>query len=280
MSEAVAEPGAAEPAAPAAEPTEPTPAGAPPVGAEPAAPAEPGAPTEPAAPEAAPAEPTIDPRELQAELEYVRSQNTELAAWIQQQEQQGQQPGAAAPAAGEPDIYDEFGNVDAVKLLQAQRSIVQEEMATLRGELQQAETNRMQQEREAEGHQNALDMIADDVARNGEFASDPKADEQARHRVYARAEELLTTELVHRYGATARAAEIAIARAAAEERAYISGLRGEGATQQANRLATLAGAASDGGTGATGGVEGTPAFKSPGEVVDYYASKAREVAAA
>jgi hypothetical protein len=62
-------------------------------------------------------------------------------------------------------------------------------------------------------------------------------------------------------------------RAAEEERTYLNSVRGQGAAQAANRLSTLANAAAEPGNGATGGIAGVPEFKSPREVVEFYARR-------
>jgi hypothetical protein len=229
----------------------------------------------PAAPEA----PTVDPAELQAELEYTRAQLAELADYLQQQPQQQQQQ---QPVAGQPDLsgfVDEFGQLTPEGLLQA-LAVQQQAIERSIDERFRQIAEPMQAQREAEAYQaglaSAQDMLGDNIARLGEFASDPAADQIARERVLDRAEALMP-EIQQRFGSNPRAAEIAIQRAADEERQYLNSVRGQGAAQATNRLATLAGAASEPGNGATGAVAGVPEFKSPQEVVQYYAAQARAI---
>jgi hypothetical protein len=238
---------------------------------------------EPAAP-AAPETPAVDPVELQAQLEYMQSQYSELANYLQSLEQPQQQQAQQAGPAGldMAGLVDEFGQLTPEGLLQAlavqQKSITQ----AIEQRFQQfAQPFEAQREEQAynEGIESAKDILGDNVARFGEFASDPQADEIARDRVLDRAGSLLSDpSFQSQYGGnTPRAAEIAIQRAAEEERTYLNSVRGQGAAQAANRLSTLANAASEPGNGATGGIAGVPEFKSPQEVVQFYAQQARQI---
>lgn len=277
LSEAgAADAGAAEPAAAAADPA---PALEPLAGGDAA-----GAVADPA-PEAAPAapeQPAVDPAELQAELEYTRTQLSELAQYLQSQQAQPQQqpaaPGQGLDIAG---LVDEYGQITPEGLLQAlavqQQSITQ----AIEQRFEQF-TQPFAEQREAqaynEGLESAKDILGDNVARFGEFAADPQADEIARDRVLNQADAILTDPgFQARYGNTPRAAEIAIQQAAEQERQYLNSVRGQGAAQATNRLATLAGAATEPGAGTNGGVAGQPEFNSPGEVVKHYAALARQI---
>jgi hypothetical protein len=277
LSEVPAAPEAAEPAAPAgADVVDPL--------AEGAAAGDATAGLEPAAPAAAPEAPSVDPGELQAQLEYMQSQYSELAQYVQSLEQpQQQQAGAPAPQGLDmAGLVDEFGQITPdglVQLLAVQQQSITQAIEQRFNQIAEP----MQAQREAEaytaGLESAKDILGDNVSRFGEFASDPQADEIARDRVLDRADAILSDPSFQgRYGGnTPRAAEIAIQRAADEERQYLNSVRGQGAAQAANRLSTLAGAASEPGAGAPGGVAGVPEFKSAADVRNYYAAKAREI---
>lgn len=239
---------------------------------------------EPAAPAAAPEAPSVDPGELQAQLEYMQSQYAELAGYVQSLEQpQQQQAGAQAPQGLDlAGLVDEFGQITPdglVQLLAVQQQSITQAFEQRFNQIAEP----MQAQREAEaytaGLESAKDILGDNVSRFGEFASDPQADGIARDRVLDRADAILSDPSFQgRFGGnTPRAAEIAIQQAAEEERTYLNSVRGQGAAQAANRLSTLAGAAAEPGAGAPGGVAGVPEFKTPADVRNYYAAKAREI---
>jgi hypothetical protein len=239
---------------------------------------------EPAAPAATPEAQSVDPGELQAQLEYMQSQYSELAQYVQSLEQpQQQQAGAPAPQGLDmAGLVDEFGQITPdglVQLLAVQQQSITQAIEQRFNQIAEP----MQAQREAEaynaGLESAKDILGDNVSRFGEFASDPQADGIARDRVLDRADAILSDPSFQgRFGGnTPRAAEIAIQQAAEEERTYLNSVRGQGAAQAANRLSTLAGAAAEPGAGAPGGVAGVPEFKSPQEVVQFYAGKAREL---
>jgi hypothetical protein len=277
LSEVPAAPAAVEPAAAAPEPVAADPL------AEGAAAGDATAGLEPAAPVAAPEAPNIDPAELQAQLEYMQSQYAELAGYVQQLEQPQQQSGQPAAAGLDmAGLVDEFGQITPDGLVQL-LAVQQQSITQAFEDRFKAIAEPMQAQRDAEaynaGLESAKDILGDNVSRFGEFASDPQADEIARDRVLDRADAILSDPAFQgRYGGnTPRSAEIAIQQAAEEERTYLNSVRGQGAAQAANRLATLAGAASEPGAGAVGGVAGVPEFKSPREVVEFYATQARQI---
>jgi hypothetical protein len=176
-------------------------------------------------------------------------------------------------------LVDEFGQITPEGLVQLlavqQQSITQAIEQRFQSIAAPMEAQREQEAYNA-GLESAKDMLGDNVARFGEFAADPQADQIARERVLDRAEALMP-EIQGRFGSNPRAAEIAIQRAADEERQYLNSVRGQGAEQAANRLSTLAGAAAEPGAGAPGGIAGVPEFKRLQEVVQFYAAKAREI---
>lgn len=123
------------------------------------------------------------------------------------------------------------------------------------------------------------DMIADEASRNGDLTS-----KQVDTLNMLGAQML--PDLRAQYGDNPdgtvknRVLELAVERSAALVREMVAEAVAAATGEQTNRLAALAGARGEPGPGATGGVAGVPEFGSPGEVVDYYASRARQVGAA
>lgn len=205
---------------------------------------------EPAAP-AAPAEPSLDPREVQAQLEYLAERNSQLEGYLQQIAEQGQ----SQTPQQQQDIYqglvDEYGQLDVQKFAQLQTARDQALLAQI-GQMFTPiqETFQSQQEASviAEGEQRLADILADDVSRNGEFHSDPEVDGQIREMIAERASQLFP-DLADRYGANPRSAEMAMTRAAAEYRDLTAKIGGQAVQQNQNQLANLANAKSEiGGT--------------------------------
>lgn len=198
---------------------------------------------EAAAPEA-PAAPTLDPLELQAELEHMRSQNAELYSLLEQFSTQGQtaQQGAAQQGYDISTLTDEYGNLDPAKFAafqQQQEERIVSRMQEMFNPIQQTFAQQQEASVIAEGEQRLQDILADDVARNGEFASDPTADAEARELVRTLAENMFS-EIADRYGQTPRSAEIAMTRAAERVRGLLKTAGGAAVSQTQNQLATLA----------------------------------------
>lgn len=193
----------------------------------------------PAAPEA----PALDPLELQAELDHMRSQYTDLVSYLEQAQGQQQAPQAAA-AASSPDFFDEYGNFDPAKfaIWQEQRdSGLLSKVGEMFTPLQQTFAQQQESAVIAEGEQRLADILADDISRNGEFASDEQADAKARELVATLASQMFP-DLAERYGPTPKTAEIAMTRAATEVRSLLRSVGGAAVSQNQNQLATLAGA--------------------------------------
>lgn len=206
--------------------------------------------TEVEAPEAeapaAPAEPTLDPLELQAELEHLRGQNQELYSILEQfaTQTQGQSAEQSAAQAGYDisSLTDEYGNLDPQKFAAYQQQMEQRIVGRMEQMFQPLQQT-FEQQREAsvieEGNQRLNDILADDIAKHGEFASDPKADAQARELVNTLASQMFP-DIADRYGSNPRAAEIAMTRAAEQVRTLLRSVGGSAVSQTQNRLATLA----------------------------------------
>lgn len=217
-----------------------------------------------------PAEPALDPLELQAELGHMREQYSQLYGVLEQIVQSAQQQAApAAPAA--PQLVDEYGNLNPAGLT----SLLQQQQEQLLGaidqRLQRVEAPLAQQQEAAivaEGEQRLNDILADDIARNGEFASDPTADAQARQLVATIASTIFP-ELAERYGANPKAAELSMTRAAAQVRSLLQSAGSSAVTQTQNQLATIAGA--HGEPGAHGAGISAPVIRIGERSVDRYA---------
>jgi hypothetical protein len=222
-------------------------------------PAEPAA----AAPEPA-AAPQFDPLEfeaLQQRMVAYEAEREQLIAALR-----GQAAGAGgepAPAATELQ-YDEFGQVTPESLLAAMRQTAIEAAQAanrpLLDQITQAQAEQAASQREEHYSELVEDMIASNIARNGDLASTPAAQETAIGLLEARAMQLLPS-LNEKYGrnpdgsARPGVLERAIEQAASELRAY-SGLTGEAAlTQERNRLGELAGAGAEPGPGGGGAHE-------------------------
>lgn len=212
---------------------------------------------ETAAETAAPAEPALDPLELQAELEYMRSQNAEMRSYLESLSQMQGQRGTDQPSGNIYEgLVDEFGQLNVERFAQLQTARDQallQQIGQMFNPIQESFQSQQEATILSEGEQRLADILADDVARNGEFASDPEADARAREFVAERASQLFP-EIAERYGANPRSAEIAMTRAASEVRGLIQTVGGAAVQQNQNQLATLANANSEVG-GTTAGVE-------------------------
>lgn len=238
----------------------------------------------------APAEaaaPPFDAAEVQAELEHVRSQNAELQQLLVQVSQQFDQRGNGAAAAqqqqqGVPtaaSFVDEYGQFDPVAFAayQQQRdaqlfAVVQQQSETV------AATLAARNAAESEAHYGELvdDLLSDNQSRHGDLS------QRALQFVDLRAVQILP-ELNARFGtnpdgsAKPSVLEMAVERAAGEVRDMLGETATNAQKQQANQLATLAGASPDAGPGVAGGTGGSAAFTSPGDVVRHYAAEARRL---
>lgn len=110
---------------------------------------------------------------------------------------------------------------------------------------------REQQETIVQGEERLKDILADDIARNGEFSSKPEVDAQARALVRTIADQVFPA-IAERFGATPRAAEMAMTHAASSVRDLLAAERSAGAEAETNRLSTLAGLNGEPGVGPTG----------------------------
>ena len=204
-------------------------------------------------------EPTVDPLELQAELEHVRTQNQELFGILNQFSQQAE-PGQFAQDVQQSTgvdvaaLTDEYGNFNPNAFAQYQAQRDQQLLGQI-GQMFQPiqQTFASQQEASviAEGEQRLSDILADDVSRNGEFASDPSADAQARELVNTLASQKFP-DIAARWGNGPQAAERAMTEAAAEVRGLLRSVGGAAVSQNQNQLATLAGQHGEPGAGGAG----------------------------
>lgn len=213
---------------------------------------------EEATPEAAaPEVPTLDPLELQAELEHTRGQYNQVLGILEQISQQQNQPVQQTAQQAGYDISsltDEYGNLDPQKFaaFQAQRdSAIVSQMQQMFQPLQQSFSQQQEAAQVAEGQERLKDIVADDIARNGEFATDAKANEQAQELVMTLASNAYP-DFEARYGATPHAAELAMRQAMQTVRGFIGSVGGSAVAQTQDNLATLAGAHGEPGAGGAG----------------------------
>lgn len=234
MSETLAEPVAVEPAEPVA--------------------VEPVEPTEPVTTAPEPVTPNWEDPAL---IDLVDSRAAQIA---QTQLAQLLEQYAAAEPQAQPQIgqlVDEFGQLDPtalVQLLTAQQQQMLQQVDQRFQQIQAPLAARAAQEANAEGNQRLQDILADDIARNGEFSSDKDADTKARQLVRTLAEQTFP-EVAQRYGVTPRAAELAMSKAAAQVREVLAADRQSALSTEQNRIAALAGVRQEPGTAAVG-VEG------------------------
>ena len=188
----------------------------------------------------APAEPVAEPAEPAwagpsadewGQVTQTLGYLADLAQQSQAPQEQELDPRYAA--LGDP-FNDQFGPTLAQEL-----SAIRQEMAQYR-DFQQS-----QQLGEAE--ERALDIIEDDVSRNGEFMLGEKAFEGIRALA-----NVFMSEESQRYGYGPKAAESALARAASEWRAYEKELAQKAIEQHMNQLTNLAGAGREPGASSPG----------------------------
>lgn len=254
---------------------------------EPVAAPEPVAP-EPVAPvavEATPAPAAIDyddPR-LQDLIQNQASQIAQQTLEQMVQRSQMQQP-QAQQGFDPSQLLDEYGNVNAAALA----TLMQQQQQTTLQAVQDMFTplaSQMQAQQEAEtiasGEARLEDILADDIARNGDFvraagntpelvAQAQEADKAARALVRTTADQMFP-EIAQRYGATPRAAEIAMGRAADQVRSLLRVAGASAQAAQANQLATLAGQHGEPGSAGTSAVS-RPVVKFGERVTDRYAA--------
>ncbi len=158
---------------------------------------------------------------------------------------------------------DDFGPKLGAGVQQAVNQAVQAAISPLL----QAFTEQQEQREAAEAEQNVQDMIASEIAAHGDIP------EGAKEMIRPLAEHLLP-DLVRRFGNTPRAHEIAIEKAAAQIRQTLKDAAGQLATQEQNRLATLASAPAEPGQGAGAPLVPGAAIKVPqvGEIARKYAT--------
>lgn len=217
---------------------------------------------------AQPSEPAFDPREIQAEIEFLRGQNQQLAQLVQ-----GYPPSSATEAGADASptldpFADDYSQQLAALIQQTVAQAVQPLSATFQQQQQAAA--------QAESEQRVQDVIADDVARNGEFVTgdtdeQKAADRQARQLVRTLAEQSFP-EYAARYGAGDRAAAFAIEKAAAQVRSLLAAAGQTAVARHQNHLGTLAGAPGE--VPGVGGAAATeqPVVKIGSRVVDRYAA--------
>lgn len=239
---------------------------------------------------AAAAPPAFDPADLEAENAYLRTQLGQLGEAVQGllQQQRGPQQPEPQPGAFDPaQLVDEFGQLNPQALIGMFQQFGEQLMGGIDQRFQQIQAPlaaRQEAETVAQGEERLQDILVDDIAHNGDFvraagdqpeqvAAAREADQQARALVRTVADQLFP-EIAERYGATPRAAEMAMTRAADQVRTLLRAAGAGEAAAQANRLATLAGQRGEPGAGAAGGAGAVeaPVVKVNERVVDRYAA--------
>lgn len=188
---------------------------------------------------AAPAAPEFDPDAFQADT------IAQVQALLENYQQPSQQIPGATPGSmsgqfdwGQIDPYGEdFGSQLGNGIRAEIHDALQSAFTPLAQSIEQDQQERIL----AQGEENIKDMIADERARNGDYGVNDEANSIAEQMIRERID-LLTPHYVNRYGQHPRAVEAAAEHAAKDVRALIKAASQAGATQQANHVATLAGA--------------------------------------
>lgn len=243
---------------------------------------------------APPADPGFDPAEIEARFAAYEAQNQQLAGMLAQIANAGG-GNIQSEQPVQPQLVDEFGQLDPNALLamleqrdQRQLQVMQQVFAPFAqtlAERQQAETLQ-------EGAERLNDILADDIARNGEFAADPDADKQARQLVQTLADQAFP-QVAARYGgvwnqqqgrfdfpstfASAKAVEQAMSQASGQVRGLLKAAGTAAVTEHVNHNATLAGQRREPGTAAAGLVTTDSEILPPGELAKRYAAGATRI---
>lgn len=235
------------------------------------------------APETAPvaAAPPYDPTEDPRVVDFVNTQAARIAEErFQHLVEEAQRGAQQQPALTTDGLVDEYGNINPAALAEflAQRD------ERLFGQIDQRFQQiaqpleaRAQAETIQEGEQRIQDMIADDVSRNGDFPVDPDTGKSPAKELIRPLADLLFNDVAATYGATPRAAEIAVSKAATLVREIVDLGRKTGVTEHINRNAELAGANRQPGAGAVGLTTRPEGPRKPGELARQFGQSADRI---
>lgn len=230
-------------------------------------------------------EPQGDPRvaELEAALEHQQAQFGQLVEYLQSQGATRAQAeaGATDQIGFDPsDLVDEFGQLvpqALVQLFSSQQQALTQAIDQRFQAIAAPLAAREEAESVAEGEARLNDILVDDIARNGEFSSDPETDKQARTLVRTLADQAFP-EVAQRYGMTPRAAEIAMNRTADQVRGLLKAHGAAAVTAHVNHNATLASQRNEPGAGSGAGlVTTTDEILPEGALSRRYAADARRL---
>jgi hypothetical protein len=222
------------------------------------------------APAATEAASQIDPRELQAELDHMRQQYELLAQHVQTQVPQPQAGQQFDPSQ----LVDEYGQINPAALAQFLDARNTALLAQIDERFQQV-SEPLAAQAMAQREQQYADMVDGMVSDHAADLS-PKG----RDLLEARALQILP-DLNQRFGTNPdgttkpNVLEMAIQRASADVRDALGTATSTGQQETAARLAQLAGASGEPGTGATAAAGGATQFTSPRQVTEHYAAQAR-----
>lgn len=147
------------------------------------------------------------------------------------------------------------------------------------GQVAQPLNARIQSETVAEGQQRLQDMIADDVARNGDFPRAPGQTESQAQKLIMPLAEALFPQIAERYGVGTRGAEMAIQQASSTVRAIIAEAGAAAVEAHKNQNATLLAVQGEPGT-AVAGAQGLSDTQDPSEITRRYAAAGRQLGVA
>jgi hypothetical protein len=237
--------------------------------------------------EAAPAWSPEDPAFAQAiddrALALIDQRFGPIAQLLEQTLGGGDDPGGQQQFGGVPqlqlDPFDEGFGANLAQLLQAQNQQMLGQVQQLIGQVAQPLNAQLEQQTIEEGNQRLKDMIADDVARNGDFPRAEGAAESKAQQLIQPLAEAMFPGIAARYGAGPRAAEVAIQQASSTIRAIIAEAGAAAVAAHQNQLGTLAGARGEPGSAAAG-TQGVPDTLDPSEVTRRYAASGRALSVA
>lgn len=222
---------------------------------------------------AAPAAPATEPWDDDRYLDLVdqRAQQifeTRIAPIVPLLEQflgNGGAPGATGAAAAGADAGGELNPWDPSFAGSLDARFARMEQLLQKGmqQLAQPMMAREQAELEQEGNQRLQDMLADDIARNGEFprtvdpATGQPVTESKAEKLVTPLAQMIFPSIAEKFGETPRAAELAMGRAAAIVREIVAEASAAALNQETNRLGALADAHGEPGAATVGahGVE-------------------------
>ena len=184
------------------------------------------------------------------------------------------QPGFEGQPLLPPDPFSDNYQQELAVYNQARDEQLMTRIEQMIGQVAQPLNARIESETLAEGQQRLQDMIADDVARNGDFPRAPGETESKAQKLVMPLAEALFPQIASRYGGGPRAAELAIQQASSTVRAIIAEAGAAALEAHKNQVATLTGVQGEPGAAAAG-AQGLSDTQDPNEITRRYAEAGR-----